>query len=204
MAISLGVEAVQRDSVTPRQQQLLARMGSAVDRASRLTNDLLDFTQARVGGGIRVHPAPLDVHACTNGALAELRLAMPGRELMHIEEGPARQFADADRIAQFIGNLVGNAHAYGDPTLPITVSSIGKPDGFEIRVHNHGPPIPGHLLKKVFEPMTRGEQASEGIGLGLFIVSQIVKAHGGYMEVQSTRGEGTIFRGHFAAGRISG
>jgi phosphoserine phosphatase RsbU/P len=71
-------------------------------------------------------------------------------------------------------------------------------------VHNHGPPIPGHLLKKVFEPMTRGEQASEGIGLGLFIVSQIVKAHGGYMEVQSTRGEGTIFRGHFAAGRISG
>jgi sigma-B regulation protein RsbU (phosphoserine phosphatase) len=204
MAISLGVEAVQRDSVTPRQQQLLARMGTAVDRASRLANDLLDFTQARVGGGIRVHPVPVDVHACTRGALAELRLALPNRRLVHIEEGHAQQLADADRIAQFIGNLVGNANAYGDAALPITVSSIGKPDGFEIHVHNHGPPIPEHLLKNMFEPMTRGEQASEGIGLGLFIVSQIVKAHGGHMEVHSSRSDGTSFRGHFAAGRVPG
>jgi sigma-B regulation protein RsbU (phosphoserine phosphatase) len=204
MAVSLGADSVQRDTVTPRQQRLLAQMSAAVHRASRLINDLLDFTQARVGHGIRVHPVPVDVHACTSGALAELRIALPKRELIHIEEGPAHQLADADRITQCIGNLVGNANAYGDPTLPITVSSIGKPHGFEIRVHNHGSPISEHLLGRIFEPMTRGEQASEGIGLGLFIVSQIVNAHGGRMEVHSTSSEGTTFRGHFAAGKISG
>jgi sigma-B regulation protein RsbU (phosphoserine phosphatase) len=204
MAVSLGADSVQLDTVTPRQQRLLGHMSAAVHRAARLINDLLDFTQARVGHGIRVHPVPVDVHACTSGALAELRLALPKRELIHFEEGPAHQLADADRITQCIGNLVGNANAYGDPTLPITVSSIGKPDGFEIRVHNHGSPIPEHLLGKIFEPMTRGEQASEGIGLGLFIVSQIVNAHGGRMEVHSTSSEGTTFRGFFAAGKISG
>jgi sigma-B regulation protein RsbU (phosphoserine phosphatase) len=203
-AVLLGVDSVQMDAVTPRQQRLLAQMRAAANRASRLANDLQDFKQARVGGGIRVHPVPLDVHACTRGALAELRLAMPDRQLVHIEEGPAHQLADADRITQFIGNLVGNANAYGDPTLPITVSSIGKANGFEIRVHNHGSPIPEHLLGKIFEPMTRGEQASEGIGLGLFIVSQIVNAHGGRMEVHSTRSEGTTFRGFFAAGEVAG
>ena len=204
MAVSLGVNAVRTDTVTLRQQRLLAQMSVAVDRASRLINDLLDFTQIRVGHGIRVHPVRMNVHACTSGALAELRLAWPERELIHIEEGLACQLADADRVTQFIGNLVANANAYGDPTLPITVSSIGKPDGFEIRVHNHGTPIPERLLGKMFEPMTRGDGASEGIGLGLFIVSQIVKAHGGHMEVHSTRSDGTSFRGHFAAGRIPG
>ncbi len=202
MAALLGVDAVKLDSVTPRQQLLLGQMSSALNRASRLISDLLDFTQARVGSGLRVHPVPVDVHACTRGALEELRLGLPGRQLVHIEEGPAHQLADADRITQVIGNLVGNANAYGDPTLPITVSSIGKTNGFEIRVHNHGLPIPEHVLSRIFEPMSRGEQASGGIGLGLFIVDQIVTAHGGRMEVHSTRSDGTTFRGHFAAGGI--
>jgi sigma-B regulation protein RsbU (phosphoserine phosphatase) len=199
MAILLGIDAVQLDIVTPRQQRLLAQMREAGHRASRLINDLLDFTQARVGQGIRVHPVPMDVHACTSEALGELRLALPERQFVHVEKGPAHHVADADRISQLIGNLVANANAYGDPSLPITVSSIGKWNGFELSVHNHGPPIPEHLLDKLFEPMTRGEQASEGIGLGLFIVSQIARAHGGGMEVESTSSGGTCFRGYFAA-----
>nr|WP_255457846.1 HAMP domain-containing sensor histidine kinase [Rhodanobacter sp. K2T2] len=198
MAVLLGIDAVERETVTPRQERLLTQMGTAGRRASRLINDLLDFTQARVGQGIRVHLVPIDIHACACDALKELRLTLPERELVHIESGPGPQLADADRIVQFIGNLVGNANAYGDPTSPITVSSIGGNGAFEICVHNLGSPIPTHLLDKIFEPMTRGEQASEGIGLGLFIVSQIVDAHGGRMEVQSTAAEGTSFRGYFA------
>jgi sigma-B regulation protein RsbU (phosphoserine phosphatase) len=199
MAVLLGIDAVELESVTPRQQKLLTRMAAAGQRASRLINDLLDFTQARVGYGIRIHPAPIDIHACTSDALKELRLALPQRQLVHLENGPAAQVADADRIVQFIGNLVANANAYGDPTSPITVSSTGKPGGFEIAVHNLGTPIPEELLEKIFEPMTRGEQAAEGIGLGLFIVNQIVTAHGGRMEVESTASDGTLFRGCFAA-----
>jgi phosphoserine phosphatase RsbU/P len=197
-AISLGADAVLRDAVTPRQERMLVQMGMAVDRAARMINDLLDFTQARVGRGIRVRPVPLDLHAGTAAALAELRLALPGRDLLHIAVGPAAQVADTDRVTQFIGNLVANAAAYGDPTAPITVTSTGWPGGFQIGVHNLGTPIPGHLLERIFEPMTRGEQAIDGIGLGLFIVSQIVKAHGGRMEVNSTADEGTRFCGYFA------
>jgi sigma-B regulation protein RsbU (phosphoserine phosphatase) len=199
MAVLLGIDAVERETLTPRQQRLLAQMRDAGHRSSRLINDLLDFTQARVGRGIRIHPVSIDMHACTSGALEELRLAMPTRQLVHVQDGPAHHIADADRITQFIGNLVGNANAYGDSASPITVSSIGGPQGFEISVHNYGTPIPEQLLGKIFEPMTRGDQASEGIGLGLFIVSQIVNAHGGRMEVHSSADEGTVFQGFFAA-----
>lgn len=199
MAITLSAEAIAVESLTPRQHRLLSHMGIAVRRATRLIKDILDFTQARVGHGIRTRIASFDVHACSRLAIEELRLALPGRQLLHFEEGEPFQMGDSDRIIQFIGNLVSNAAAYGDPTLPITVSSVGKQEGFEIHVHNHGPSIPSDLLGKIFEPMTRGAQASEGIGLGLFIVSQIVNAHGGRMEVQSNDSEGTIFRGHFSA-----
>ena len=204
MAVSLGVNAVRTDPVTLRQQRLLAQISVAVDRASRSINYLLDFTQIRVGHGIRVHPVRMNVHACTSGALAELRLSCVAgtRSSYTSKKALPDQLADADRVTQFIGNLVANANAYGDPTLPITVSSIGKPDGFEIRVHNHGTPIPERLLGKMFEPMTRGDGASEGIALACSSSARSSRHMAVDMEVHSTRSDGTSFRGHFAAGRF--
>src|SRR6266446_3532224 len=98
---------------------------------------------------------------------------------------------DADRIAQVISNLVGNAlqHSDGD----IAVSLRGEEDSVLFETKNGGPPIPAEVLPHIFEPGRRGDARSGGLGLGLFIVHQIVLAHGGTIEVRSSEGEGTTF-----------
>jgi hypothetical protein len=97
--------------------------------------------------------------------------------------GEGMSLADADRLSQLIGNLVGNAVAYGDPAEPITVTSQIEARMFVLSVHNHGEPIPAASLRTLFEPMVRGDgssaDAKRSVGLGLFIVREIVRAHRG-------------------------
>ena len=114
--------------------------------------------------------------------------------------GSARTFLDADRIQQIIGNLVANSVAYGDLQQPITVTSHQDAQESRLSVHNHGPAIPEALMAGLFEPMTRGtEQDSEvrSVGLGLFIVREIAKAHDGGVSVNSSPDRGTTFSVHF-------
>ena len=100
--------------------------------------------------------------------------------------------ADANRIVQAVGNLVANAVTHGDAERPITVRSEGSGGRLRVSVHNHGRAIPPELLPRLFEPMVRGaEPAGAGVGLGLYIVREIVRAHGGTVAVQSDASEGT-------------
>jgi sigma-B regulation protein RsbU (phosphoserine phosphatase) len=177
--------------------RLLARIARASDRADRLIGDLLDFTQARLGRGIAVNPEPIDLHALVAEAVEELALAHPNRNLRHVQSGQGECSADPNRLEQLIGNLVSNAVNYGLPAAPITVTSVIDERHFQIVVHNFGPVIASEVLPDLFEPMQRGEaagQAKRSVGLGLFIVDQLVKAHGGKTDVQSSADAGTTFR----------
>ena len=103
---------------------------------------------------------------------------------------------DADRVQQIIGNLVANSVAYGDLLMPITITSRLGEGGCQVAVHNHGAAIPQTLLAGLFEPMTRGtDQGSEvrSVGLGLYIVRELARAHGGDVAVSSCVNEGTTF-----------
>ena len=104
---------------------------------------------------------------------------------------------DGDRLAQVVTNLVTNALAYSPAGTPVRVETRGEDGTVLLRVHNTGKPIPPELLPRLFEPMTRGraggDAASRSIGLGLFIVANIVHAHGGTIEVRSEASEGTTF-----------
>lgn len=196
-AVLLGTSLLNSSGVSASQTRTLNRIASATRRANRLIEDLLDFTQARLGGGLRVHLREVDLHAVVSECVEELRLAWPGRMVEHRSGGDAVCWVDGDRIAQVITNLVSNAMTYGAVDKPITISSTVNSDRLTIEVHNDGPPVPPELLPHLFEPLRRGTQevklGSRSVGLGLYIVQQIAAAHGGTVRVHSQLGEGTTF-----------
>jgi sigma-B regulation protein RsbU (phosphoserine phosphatase) len=195
--IQMSATLLERLDPTPQQVRALRRITSAAGRASRLVGDLLDFTQARVGRGLQVCASELELHRFVAEAVEELSFAFPGRAIVHQAHGePVLCFADADRLAQAIGNLVANAVSYGAPDRPVTVASAADEEHFCVTVHNDGPPVPAELIPNLFEPMSRGEGQKHGgrsVGLGLFIVREIIMAHHGTVSVHSTAALGTTF-----------
>jgi phosphoserine phosphatase RsbU/P len=194
--IQMGALLLTRSNPSPEQLAVLGRISRAGDRARRLIADLLDFTQARLGQGIVVHPAPIAPHAVVADVVDELSQAYPGGRLVHQTSGEGECVADPDRVAQLVGNLVGNAVAYGDPGSTVTIRSEITHHDISLSVHNDGEPIPPELQAALFEPMVRGSAAgatSRSVGLGLFIVREIAKAHGGRVLVESSAARGTRF-----------
>ncbi|MGZ0714280.1 ATP-binding protein [Pseudomonas palleroniana] len=195
-AIRMASDFLSRGERTAKEQQLLGHISQSSERAQRMIADLLDFTQARVGQGITIKIAPLNLHDVIRHAVDELRVAFPKATLEHRAEGQGNACLDADRVQQIIGNLVANSVAYGDLRQPITITSRLSDSGCEVAVHNHGAAIPEALLAGLFEPMTRGtDQGSDvrSVGLGLYIVRELAKVHGGDVAVSSAVADGTTF-----------
>jgi phosphoserine phosphatase RsbU/P len=198
--IQTAAAMLSRGVPPPGQDRMVARIARASQRADRLIADLLDFTQARLGSGLGVRPEAIDLHALVAEAVEELALAHPDRNLVHLHHGTGDCRADASRLEQLVGNLVSNAVSYGRSDAAVTVSSTIEAHAFSIAVHNLGAPIPAEALPTLFEPMTRGAQtlgAKRSVGLGLFIVNQVAKAHGGKTEVCSSADAGTTFSAWF-------
>ena len=196
-AISLAsLSLLRHDPLTDAQSRGLRRIVSAADRAHRMIRDLLDFTQARAGGAIPIHPRGVDLHELTRQVVDEVHLANPGRNISVEARGDGHGEFDEDRLAQVITNLVGNALQHSPEGTPVRVSSRAEENGVTLSVHNVGAPIPASLLPVIFEPYRRGPAAALGrgsIGLGLYISRQIVLGHGGHIDVRSSEEEGTTF-----------
>jgi sigma-B regulation protein RsbU (phosphoserine phosphatase) len=195
-AVMLGAELL-ADGDLGENAHVVRRITSSAARANRLIGDLLDFTQARLGGGLRVARRPIDLHAVVADCLEEVKMAWPGRVIEHRRRGEGESRGDADRLAQVVTNLVNNALVYGTPTEPVTVTSALTETGLELHVHNAGAPIPDDLRPQMFEPLRRGEHearlGSRSVGLGLYIVREIAAAHGGHIALHSTAEGGTTF-----------
>ena len=192
--IDMSTVLLQKGVSGAQQEAVVARIHRSVGRVQHLVSDLLDFTEAKLGRGIKVHPRPVDLHQALAESVGELGVAFPSHDIRHEAAGPGACHADPDRIAQAVGNLVANATSHGAPGHPITVRSEGGDGRFRIRVHNHGPEIPPELMARLFEPMVRGSDVrAQGVGLGLFIVHEIVGAHGGTVHVTSSAEGGTAF-----------
>ncbi|HZH75080.1 MAG TPA: ATP-binding protein [Archangium sp.] len=197
-AILLGATALaRRENLDERSTKAVVRIQASAERAVRMVKDLLDFTQARLGGGIPVEPRPLDLHALTWQVMEEVRASFPERDIVVTAQGNGQGAWDADRMAQVVTNLASNALKYSAPDTPVRVRSRGDGDQVELEVHNEGAPIPPEALGRLFQPMQRassqGDTAGRSVGLGLYIVDRIVQAHGGTIAVKSTEAEGTTF-----------
>jgi signal transduction histidine kinase len=187
---------IARDDLPEGRVRIIKRILSNGERIDRMVHDLLDYTRAR-GGDFALKRA-----SC---ALADIgREVVDAMETLH----PARVFRfaagggdtegewDRDRIVRALSNLMTNAVNYGDQNGEVTLAVEGKGETVEVRVHNRGNPIPPEMQAQIFEPFTRAAESAadrEGLGLGLFIVREIVHAHGGTIELASNAEQGTTF-----------
>ncbi|HEX8441685.1 PAS domain-containing sensor histidine kinase [Archangium sp.] len=198
-AITLAAALLLRNKdLTARHALTLGRILSSAERAQRLISGLLDFTQARVGGGFVLHYDAFDLRGFAGLVVDELRMSHPGRELQLEHDGDLQGEWDADRLAQLLTNLVNNALAHGAVDRPVRLRVQGEPDAVVLTVHNWGRPIPPDARPHLFQPMKRGpiterSPKTGSIGLGLYIVQQIVLAHEGTLAVDSTEERGTRF-----------
>lgn len=168
-----------------------ARITATAERMGRMISDLLDFTQARLGGGLAVHRKPCDLAEVARACVEEALAVDPSRRIAFRIQGDTRGSYDPDRAAQLVSNLLQNALTYGRTGDEVVVEVRGG----TIAVSNSGPEIPEADLAVLFDPFRRGREApsqSRGLGLGLFIVQQIARAHGGDVSVGSSGGRVTF------------
>lgn len=196
--ILLGTQLLMSgDRVAESGLRSLARIQTAAERGARMINDLLDFTQARVGGGIAISPAAGNLHAVVRQAVEEAAVGAPERAIDVSTSGDGHGAWDVDRMSQVVHNLVSNALKYGAPSSAIVISCLGDADRVAVTIHNAGTPIDDEAMTRIFQPMQRAtsqlENRARSVGLGLFIVKHIIEAHGGQIAVTSTADAGTTF-----------
>jgi two-component system, sensor histidine kinase and response regulator len=190
-SIAAGTALLLRTNLDERARAIAGRVTHTVKRMSDMVNDLTDY--ARAGQGpIPVMPKAVDLGELTRDVIDEYRQLENTPRIRLEVAGDLRGSWDPNRLSQAIANLVANALNYGEGEVVVGGNDSG--DAVEVMVHNKGEPIPADLLPVIFNPFERGANERKGLGLGLFIVRAIVTAHGGTVDVTSTRAEGTTFR----------
>ena len=196
-AIITSAHLLLRGSEDKLVQEVAGRLLGSGKWMSRMINDMLDLARARLAGGIVLKREPCDFGSLVQRVVEEHRVASPGRRVEVRLEGDLKGEWDADRLAQVASNLIGNSLQHGERDAAVKVHVDGtREDAVVLSVANAGA-IPADVLPHVFDPFRGGQRQlgrSDGLGLGLYIVQQIVQAHEGSVEVQSGDAEHTLFR----------
>ena len=187
-AINSSASYLSQSLVDSKPKLAAAMIVRSVGRMVNLVNNLTDFAQARLGGGFRVEVDSVNQLAVElEHVISEMRQAWPNQTVdVEIDLNHPVQ-VDGPRIAQMVSNLLANALSHGSIQRPVLMRATSSPNGLVISVANAGKPIEAGRLVDLFKPFVRGHSAatSSGLGLGLFIVKEIVRAHGGTVEVSS-------------------
>lgn len=200
-AILLGADVLRRsEGAGARATQVANQIYTSVRRASQIVGDLLDLTRCQMGPGIPIKMADTDLSPLCERVVEEIRAFHPDAKVFFESKAPVQGGFDGARMEQVFSNIISNAIQHGDAELPIKVELEVLKDCAVFTVHNTGEPIPEDVLPFIFNPMGRFSQRSviehgpsEGLGLGLFIASEVVTSHGGSIVVTSDSDRGTIF-----------
>jgi len=194
-AISAGAEMLLRKHPDPAIEVRVRNILGSAQRATRLVDDVLDFARGRLGKGIPVNIQPCaDLTEAVQQVVTEIRNVHPQRTI-HASIGDLQGLpCDRARIAQLLSNLLANAVAHGDPAGDIEVIAQVEHDVLMLAVKNQGH-ITEAVLPHLFQPYSRPSASTPqaGLGLGLYIASQIAQSHGGHLHVASTAQSGTLF-----------
>ncbi|NUU34113.1 sensor histidine kinase KdpD [Pseudomonas sp. C2B4] len=163
-----------------------------------MVNDLLELVRSRLGKSLPIDPAPMDLAVVAHEAIAQACAGNPECDPTLKVVGDMQGVWDAARLSQLLQNLIGNALQHGSTEGDVTVTLTGEPDTVYLAVHNYGAPIAEESIGTIFDPLVRSAdeelgQPSTSLGLGLFIVKEVVDAHGGTVEVSSNETDGTLF-----------
>lgn len=187
-SLDAGTRMLQRSVTDDKGKVVLGLMQSSISRMSGLIDNVLDFARGRLGGGISIEQADrVPLRPVLEQVIAELKMANPSRRI-EADLAEAMVRCDEGRIGQLLSNLLANALTHGDPEKPITVHTAVTSGRFELAVSNAGEPIPEGVVKDLFKPFVRASAKAnlEGLGLGLYIASEIAKAHKGRLQVTSS------------------
>jgi signal transduction histidine kinase len=169
---------------------LVTRMEKTARRMNRLVTDLLDFTRTRFGDSMPVNPAPMNASVMIDDIAAELRSSYEGTVVNTRSSGDTSGTWDLERLTQAVMNLASNAVHHGTPGAPMDIIATGDADGVRISVRNEGKRIPESEVSRIFDAMKELRSPSgkdrRHLGLGLYIVDKIARAHRGSVQVEST------------------
>jgi signal transduction histidine kinase len=187
---------VRRADDPAKVQQLAKRINSSAKRMWLLIDDVLDFARGKLGGGMGVQIGePADVTAALETVVRELQDVHPDRQIIETIDPIGLIRCDLSRVQQMASNLLANALVHGAPDSPVKIAAYLADQHFVFEVWNGGAPIPAESVVRIFEPFWRSSASvsGQGLGLGLHICHQIVRAHQGDITVTSTADEGTRF-----------
>ena len=195
-AIMASAEVAGMASKDDQVKQFTSRIMSSAHRMTRMIEDLLDVTRARVAGGIPIRPEPMDLQPVLDRVLAELRAIHPARTIQVVSTGDLHGTWDSERLAQVVSNLATNALQHGTPDVPVSVEVDGEAAREVTICVRNGGSIPEHRRDALFDPfhdVSRMAESRNGLGLGLYIVREIVLAHGGSVDVHAGSTDETAF-----------
>jgi PAS domain S-box-containing protein len=188
-AISLGAEALRHLELEPPYGGVVDEICNSSRRMAALIHDLMDLARGRLGGGIPVARQACDLEKLCAQIVAEMTRAHPLRMIGAVAHGDCTGEWDPGRLGQVLTNLIGNAVAHGTDPIEIAIDAHGK--DVLLIVTNRGPTIPRDVQATLFQPFAGARKPgnvvsnSGGMGLGLYIVNEIVRAHGGTITVSS-------------------
>jgi signal transduction histidine kinase len=193
-SVEAGLRILMKNLDNGRAPAIITEIQKPVLRMAGLVDNIMDFARGRLGGGLTIkRDAQQPLAPVLAQVVNEIRLVWPEREIdtmIEIEE-PVR--CDRGKLGQLFSNLLGNAITYGDAARPIQVTARTAGVEFTLSVTNYGTPISERAMQNLFQPYTRGDRPSQqGLGLGLYIASEIARAHDGTLDAVSTP-EKTMF-----------
>jgi len=200
--IGLSAMLLAKPGLSDAARQLAAaRIKRASRDMNRLITDLLEYTRTRLGAGIPIERTAGDLGPVCEASIEDIRAGNPEQQFVYRMSGDLFLLADAARLQQALSNLLSNAVQHGNRLAPVTLTADGEVDAIVLKVSNTGVPIPSVALQSIFEPLVQAPNASSevhersrtSLGLGLFIVREIVLAHGGTISAASSVEAGTVF-----------
>lgn len=198
--IRMAAHLVSHANEDPQFAKALSMIETNTEAITRLISDLIDFASTGQGSAMPLTRGPVDLEKLCREVVDAYRIAHPECTLHFHPDGDLTGDWDAARLRQVVSNLIGNALQHGPAQGPVELSVASEGSTVVLSVHNEGAPIPSELRATIFEPLMRyaTQESAErrvpgSIGLGLYIVREIVVAHAGTVEVASTAQEGTTF-----------
>ncbi|PZX19017.1 signal transduction histidine kinase [Palleronia aestuarii] len=192
-ALGAGLRLMERQMPEGPAHDMLPEMKRTVLRANKIIDNLLDFARGRMGEGIvAVRRRDVNLSEVIEDVASEIRAVSPHEVEVDLDLD-RRIDCDPQRVGQLVSNLLSNAVTHGTLETPILVRGRTDEAALHISVENSGDPVTPEMLTSLFQPFVRGDRSSQnGLGLGLYISSQIARAHGGELIAESDGGKTTF------------
>lgn len=205
-AISMGAQFLLHDDKLPdTSHKMASRILSSNKRIDEIVSDLLDFATTHLGKGIPISPSAMNLTDVCDNLVEEVRTFYPEYQIALEVNCDSDVVWDSARISQAFSNLIANAVQHGSKTDPITITVNGEEEMVVWTIHNNGDVIAPDKLRTIFDPTKRfalrtanerNHSHSQNLGLGLYITREIIRAHGGKIDIASNEADGTTFTIH--------